>query len=217
MDARTWSRAELCRLSLVGLASGPPSRCFRLFCAACISVLLVRSRMNGTLLDWFSITLWAMAMDSLMVPKPLDPAISVAKPTKYWQSLSVFQSDGEKSFLVSMLSRCRAGEQRTSFFVNSIEAGLFQFGHIPVSCGMPDSVTIGRSVPTASFVLSRGCAPGPSMFVAVPLPRSGCDRGSGADGPKSVNRRRNPQSERSCRGASWRDAGAHRRGDGRAA
>src|SRR4029077_18667546 len=122
-EARTCSRAKLCRLSLVGLASGPPSRCFKLLCAACISVLLVRSRMNGTLLDWFSITLWAMAMDSLMVPKPLDPAIRVAKPTKYWQSLSVFQSDGEKSFLVSMLSRCRVRERRASFFVNWRNAG----------------------------------------------------------------------------------------------
>jgi hypothetical protein len=74
--------------------------------------------MNGKLLAWFSMMPWASAIDSLIVPKPLESAISVAKPTRYWESRSVFQSEAEKSFFVSMQSR-RSARKRDSFFLQS--------------------------------------------------------------------------------------------------
>src|SRR5262252_9988470 len=38
-----------------------------------------------------------------MVPRPLDAAITIAKPTRYCVSRNVFQFGAEKSFLVSIL------------------------------------------------------------------------------------------------------------------
>jgi hypothetical protein len=50
----------------------------------------------------------------LTVPNPLDPAVTVAKPTSNWVFLKVLQSAGEKSFFVTMLLD-DAGEGREGF------------------------------------------------------------------------------------------------------
>src|SRR5215467_1622583 len=43
------------------------------------------------------------AISSLIVPRPLEPAITVANPTRYCVSRRAFHSDAEKSFFVTML------------------------------------------------------------------------------------------------------------------
>ena len=98
-----------------GFPCSPPKDCFIDACDACISPMLVRSRMSGTSLAWFPMIACENANNSLTVPKPLAPACNVAKPTKPGASRSVFQSADEKSFLVTILAADASSGRGTQF------------------------------------------------------------------------------------------------------
>ena len=71
--------------------------------------------MSAMSLPWFSMIPVESASNSFTVPKPLDPANNVAKPTKYGVSRTVAQSDDERSFFVAILVGDAFNDSRVYF------------------------------------------------------------------------------------------------------